>query len=60
MMAQANPEKRMPEWEEMAATSCAAQNMMLMGTAMNAVGELQQASSAVSSGGADACDIRHQ
>ena len=38
-MVQSNPDKVMPEWEEMAATSCAAQNMMLMGTAMNIIGE---------------------
>ncbi|KAK9863652.1 hypothetical protein WJX84_011796 [Apatococcus fuscideae] len=38
MKRQALPEKRMPEWEEIAATSCAAQNLMLMGTAMNIIG----------------------
>lgn len=39
-MLQANPEKVMPEWEEKAATSCAAQNMMLMGHSMGAIGKL--------------------
>ena len=35
---QANPEKMQPEWEEMAATSCAVQNLWLMGTALGVAG----------------------
>lgn len=38
--AQANPEKMQPEWEEMAATSCAVQNLWLMGTALGVAGVL--------------------
>lgn len=34
MKRKANPEKVMPEWEEVAATSCAVQNMHLMATAL--------------------------
>lgn len=36
--AQANPDKMQPEWEEMAATSCAVQNLWLMGTALGVAG----------------------
>eukprot|EP00929_Paragymnodinium_shiwhaense_P015227 TRINITY_DN123285_c0_g1_i1.p2 TRINITY_DN123285_c0_g1~~TRINITY_DN123285_c0_g1_i1.p2 ORF type:complete len:129 (-),score=16.99 TRINITY_DN123285_c0_g1_i1:73-423(-) len=32
MQRQAHPEKRMPEWEEAAATSCAVQNMHIQAT----------------------------
>lgn len=35
---QANPEKLQPEWEELAATSCAVQNLSLMGTALGVAG----------------------
>lgn len=35
---QANPDKLQPEWEEMAATSCAVQNMWLQGTALGLAG----------------------
>ena len=37
-MVQANPEKLQPEWEEIAATSCAVQNLSLMGTALGVAG----------------------
>ncbi len=36
---QANPDKLQPEWEEMAATSCAVQNMWLQGTALGLAGQ---------------------
>lgn len=35
---QADPQKLQPEWEEMAATSCAVQNMWLLGTALGVAG----------------------
>ncbi|KAL3142641.1 hypothetical protein ABBQ38_002950 [Trebouxia sp. C0009 RCD-2024] len=37
-LRQANPEKLQPEWEELAATSCAVQNLWLMGTALGVAG----------------------
>lgn len=37
---QADPQKLQPEWEEMAATSCAVQNMWLLGTALGVAGVL--------------------
>jgi hypothetical protein len=36
---QANSDKLQPEWEEMAATSCAVQNMWLQGTALGLAGQ---------------------
>ena len=36
---QANPDKLQPQWEEMAATSCAVQNMWLQGTALGLAGQ---------------------
>jgi len=38
MLRQANPDKRLPEWEEVAAVACAAQNMHLMATALGLAG----------------------
>lgn len=35
---QANPDKLQPEWEELAATSCAVQNMQLMSHALGVGG----------------------
>merc|ERR1712217_556603 len=35
MQRQASPKKRMPEWEEAAATACAVQNMYIQATAFS-------------------------
>ena len=43
---QANPDKLQPEWEEMAATSCAVQNMWLQGTALGVAGHTHLPNSA--------------
>merc|ERR1719245_2855249 len=38
MQRQAHPEKRMPEWEEAAATACAVQNMHIQASAEDGLG----------------------
>lgn len=38
MKRQANPDKLMPEWEELCAVACAVQNMHLMATSLNVQG----------------------